>query len=86
MSAYIKANPHLDLRTTTGQERAILIQVRDKGGFSIFWVTANQRRAIAATKLVDIGALVPIKKAPYPWCDHEIDWEKVGEEYGLARD
>jgi len=58
-------------RTRKGQEELILIQIRQHGGFSIFWVTENQRRASAACRLEDAGK---IKRLPdtYPWCKYEI--------------
>ena len=38
----------IDLRTREGNEKEVIRQVLEFGGFSIFWVTENQKRACAA--------------------------------------
>lgn len=40
-----------DARTREGQERAILERVRDHGALSVFWITCNQKRAHAMSRV-----------------------------------
>ncbi len=61
----------LDLRTRKGQEEHVLRQIRDHGGFSISWVTENQKRAHAAQRLIDGGRIVRMPDE-YPWCSYRI--------------
>jgi len=60
-----------DRRTKSGQEREILQKIIDNGGFSIFWVTAHQMRANAATRLEESGTIIR-GKDNYPWCKYTI--------------
>ncbi len=62
----------LDARTREGAEAEVLRQVREHGGFSIFWVTANRKRAAAAERIVARGAIVPDVDAPFPWCSWKL--------------
>jgi hypothetical protein len=64
----------IDGRTREGKEHDVIKQVRENGGFSIFWVTDHQSRACAATRLVDNGTLKEPKsgKGEYPWCAWEL--------------
>jgi len=55
-----------------GQMREILLQVKKHGGYSIFWVTDNSKRAGAATDLVDAGIIGEKSDANYPWCSMRI--------------
>ncbi len=48
----------MDKRTQEGQEEMILDYVRKHGGFTIFWVTENQKRAHAAMRLEQSGRLI----------------------------
>jgi hypothetical protein len=58
----------MDLRTKAGRREEILNQVREDGGFSIFWVTENYLRAVVATQMQESGEIVTDnKKRPYPW-------------------
>lgn len=53
----------------------VLEQIRTYGGFSVFWVTENQRRATQADRLVAEGVIVRKTDDPrdrYPWCVYEI--------------
>lgn len=58
----------LDGRTREGYERQVLQQVMAHGGFSIFWVTENQKRAHAAERLVKEGRIVRTGGS-YPWME-----------------
>jgi hypothetical protein len=66
----------MDYRTKAGQEAEILAQVKKCGGFSVFWVTENQKRARAAERLQNRGTIVRLGGA-FPWCAY-----KVQNEYG----
>ena len=66
----------VDGRSREGYEREVIKQVRDHGGFSIFWVTETQNRAHAATRLVERGVLVEDRKCPFPWHSYKI----IGEQ------
>lgn len=48
----------MDKRTQEGQEEMILDYVRKHGGFTIFWITENQKRAHAAMRLEQSGRLI----------------------------
>ena len=56
-----------DARTTKGQIKEILRQVRIHGGYSIFWITSNPKRASIATDMVDAGVIIS-NGGSYPWC------------------
>ena len=65
----------IDLRTREGREREVLEQVRQFGGFTVFWVTANQKRAWAADRLTTDGRIVcepSHAKHAYPWCVYRL--------------
>ena len=62
-----------DARTTRGQIKEILRQVRIYGGYSIFWITSNRKRASIATDMVESGVIVP-SGGNYPWCSMLINW------------
>lgn len=61
----------LDLRTREGQEELVLRQLREHGGFSIFWVTDNQKRACAAQRLRDSKRIIPLD-SQYPFCKYVV--------------
>lgn len=61
----------VDLRTREGRKAEVLGQVRDFGGFSIFWVTDNPLRASVATNLQDTGVIVPLSGS-FPWIHAEL--------------
>jgi hypothetical protein len=48
----------MDKRTQEGQEEIIIDYVKRNGGFTIFWVTANKKRAHAAMRLEQSGRLI----------------------------
>jgi len=66
----------VDGRSREGYEREVIKQVRDHGGFSIFWVTENPTRAHAATRLVEGGVLVEDRNCSFPWHSYKI----IGEQ------
>lgn len=53
-----KQEAHLDLRTREGQRLEIIREVRNYGGFSIFWITAHRLRAIVGTEMVADGTII----------------------------
>lgn len=59
-----------DKRTHSGQERLILEQVIQNGGFSIFWITENQKRAYAGERLRKSG-IISIIGGSFPW--HKVE-------------
>ena len=56
----------MDKRTKEGREQEIIDYVNSNGGFSIFWITDNQKRAAAAMRLQNNGILV-VTPHIYPW-------------------
>lgn len=42
-------------------------QIRQHGGFSIWWITANQRRAKAATQMRESGEILTDNDAGFRW-------------------
>ena len=53
----------------------IIDQIREDGGASVFWITANQRRAAIVTDLEESGAIVRKRRNKldrYPWCVFEV--------------
>jgi len=58
----------IDGRTKAGQELEIINRVNNHGGFSIFWITANQKRACAGMRLQESGRMEVTPKG-YPWSD-----------------
>jgi hypothetical protein len=71
----------IDGRTREGKEQEVINQVKNYGGFTIFWVTQHQSRACAAVRLVDNGTLKEPEsgKGEYPWCAWELNLIKSGE-------
>jgi hypothetical protein len=61
----------IDYRTKEGQEEEVLAQVLKHGGFSVFWVTENQKRAHAAERLQNRGVIVR-EGGAYPWCAYKV--------------
>ena len=55
----------------TNQQQEILDQIKEHGGFSIFWVTDNQERAAEALLLEKTG-VIQRQKDSYPYCKYEI--------------
>ncbi len=47
----------MDRRTKKGQEMLVIDYIKNNGGFSIFWVTENQKRAHAAERLEKSGKI-----------------------------
>jgi len=60
-----------DLRTRSGQEASVIEQIREYGGFSIFWATETQRRACAIERLQKRGEISRIGGS-YPFCKYEL--------------
>ena len=60
-----------NLRTRAGQERSVIEQIREDGGFSIFWATETQRRACAIERLQKRGDIRRIG-GNYPFCKYEL--------------
>lgn len=60
-----------DLRTKIGQELSVIKQIRDDGGFSIFWATETQRRACAIERLQKRGEIRRVG-GDYPFCKYEL--------------
>ncbi len=56
-----------DLRTRAGRRQEIIDQVREHGGFSVFWATENHLRAWVATEMIKSGELADDKPSRYPW-------------------
>lgn len=61
----------IDYRTKEGREEEVLAQVLKHGGFSVFWVTENQKRAHAAERLQNRGVIVR-EGGAYPWCAYKV--------------
>jgi len=60
-----------DSRTREGQKELIRRAVRVHKGFSVFWITEHQKRACAATAMVESGELITTPDR-YPWIRAEI--------------
>lgn len=56
----------LDFRTNEGQREFIKNKIRRDGGFSVFWATENQKRAIAITDLFESGEIIN-EGGDFPW-------------------
>lgn len=56
-----------DRRTKAGRRDEIIAEVQEWGGFSIFWITEHQLRAIVGTEMMDRGELVETRKSSFPW-------------------
>jgi hypothetical protein len=61
----------MDLRTRKGREAEVIAQVREHGGFSVFWATENLNRAHALTRLIEKGRIKTTPK-PFPWMAAEL--------------
>ena len=62
----------VDKRTREGQEYLVLEQIKKYGGFSIFWITENQKRAHAATRL-DLRGVITVTPKQFPWSSAAIN-------------
>lgn len=58
-------------------EAQVLNKVREDGGFSIFWITANQFRAHAANRLEEAGKITRIEIGQFPWCPYRETNENI---------
>lgn len=58
----------LDLRTKAGRRAEILSQVREHGGFSIFWITEHRLRAVVGTEMVNRKE-IHVRNKRFPWSD-----------------
>lgn len=72
----VEKDPEWDLRTKEGREAEVLEQVRQHGGFSVYWVTDNTKRAHAADKLEETGVIVREANEPMMWIRYSIDEDK----------
>ena len=64
-----------DLRTRKGREEEVLAQIREYGGFSVFWATESQKRAHAIDRLQTTGAISRnrgVRKDAFPWCCYDL--------------
>lgn len=59
-------------RTREQWEQVVLKQVRDCGGFSIFWVLENACITSAAKRLHDRGDIVRVELGRFPWCPYRL--------------
>jgi hypothetical protein len=63
--------PGVNLRTKAGREVEVLAQIRDHGGFTVFWATANLKRAHAIERLEAAGR-IRVTPRQYPWSAAEV--------------
>ena len=78
----------IDLRTRAGRREEVLEQIRDYGGFSIFWVTENHLRACVAQDMQDSGEIITDNKTHgFPWIGAKISklYAHSSERYGMLR-
>lgn len=69
-----------DRRTRAGQEREIIERIAKYGGFSVFWITENQKRAHAADRLENAGVIYRDNDdGPhlFPWIKMKIDARNI---------
>lgn len=65
--------PEVESRRGETPEAEVLRQVRKFGGFSVFWITANRKRAAAGDSLRRTGAILPAEsRSPFPWCSWRV--------------
>ena len=57
-------------RTREQWEQVVLDQVREHGGFSVFWATNNSCIAAAAGRLEERGDIVRVELGRFPWCPY----------------
>ena len=62
----------LDMRTRAGHEGEVLRKVQLDGGFTVFWVCENLKRAYAATRLEERGEIVRQAGDTFPQCSYRI--------------
>lgn len=63
----------VDLRTRAGREAEVLAQVKEYGGFDVFWAAAEStKRAHAIDRLIERGEIVWVKGGGYPWCRYRL--------------
>ena len=68
----------VDYRTREGCEREVLNAVQKDGGFSIFWITENQKRAYAGTRLVNDGRIIRTG-GDFPWMKFKLAAKENGK-------
>ena len=62
-----------DLRTRAGRREEVLEQIRDRGGFSVFWITENYLRACVAQEMKESGEIITDNKTRgFPWIGAKI--------------
>jgi len=64
---------NVDLRTRQGREFEVLEQVRQFGGFPVFWATENQKRAHAIDRVSGSGQIVRQQGDLFPWCSYMLE-------------
>lgn len=57
-----------DLRTRKGRRAEIINQIKEHGGWSIFWITEHRLRAIVATDMVS-SKEITVRNRQFPWSD-----------------
>lgn len=50
----------------------VLAQIREFGGFTVFWATENQKRAKVIDAMSHSGEIVRVPDRGFPWCAYEI--------------
>ena len=60
-----------DLRTRQGRRAEIINQIKDHGGWSIFWITEHRLRAIVATDMI-FREEIKVTNREFPWSDVSI--------------
>ncbi len=61
-----------DLRTAKGRRQEIIQQIKDNGGWSVFWITGNHLRASVAT-FMNKNKEITVTPKHYPWSDVKIN-------------
>ena len=47
-------------------------QIREHGGFTVFYASGNQRRAHAIERLLASGEIVRHEGGQFPWCRYSL--------------
>ena len=69
----VRKKPRLRSDRSRAHDQEVLDQVREHGGFSVFWVTEKQCRAKAAERLEKNGIIKRVAKGQYPWCPYRVE-------------
>jgi len=57
-----------DLRTRQGRRAEIINQIKEHGGWSVFWITEHRLRAIVATDMA-FREEIKVTNREFPWSD-----------------